>query len=77
MSKKTRFSEAVEAYVRENECSYIAACLEVADQLEIDEDDIKDRISESLKQKIELEAIRDKTVKSNTSGTVDALADFL
>lgn len=77
MSKKTRFSEAVESYVRENGGSYIAACIEVADLMDIKEADIPDRISESLKQKIELEAIRDKTVRSATAGTVDALAEFL
>lgn len=77
MSKIIQFSTAVELHVRDTGCSYITACLEIADAQEIDEDKIPKFISESLKQKIEIEAKREHTLKSDDVDNVESLSDFI
>lgn len=76
MSKIIQFSTAVEIHARDTACSYIQACLEIADQQEIDEDRISKYISESLKQKIEIEAVRENTLRGNPAGS-SSLTDFI
>lgn len=76
MSKIIQFSTAVELHVHETGCSYITACLEVADMQEIDEDKIPKYISESLKQKIEIEAVKERTLKGSDT-TSDSLISFI
>lgn len=77
MSKIIQYSTAVEAHVRETGCTYITACLEVAELMEIDEEKIPKHISESLRQKIEIEAIRENTIRADRPGQAEDLTGFI
>ena len=66
INKKT-FSETVEKRVGKSVDTYLEGCLEVANELEIDEEDIPKYISEELKELIKLEGIERNNVKSDSN----------
>lgn len=78
MSKKaSNFSQEVELRVLNSGGSYTSTILELADELEIDESDVPKYISESLKQKLYLEGINDRTIKPDTIGNAESLSEWV
>lgn len=78
MSKKaTNFSMEVELRVHNSGGSFATTVLELADELEIDESDIPKYISESLKQKLYLEGINERTIKPTSSGDAESLSEWI
>lgn len=75
--KSTQFSSAVETYAKENGGSLLSACIQVAENLEIDEEKIPRLVSESLRQKLEIEAINDRALKSKPSGDSESLSAWI
>jgi len=70
---KIDFSLAVETYSRENDISLVEACIHVADEHEIEHNEIPKFIYQALYDKIELEAINNKTIKSLQSSSLELL----
>lgn len=78
MSKKaSNFSQEVELRVLNNGGSFASTILELADELEIDESDVPKYISESLKQKLYLEGINERTIKPDTIGNAESLSEWI
>ena len=75
--KSTQFSAAVETYAKEHGGSLLSACVQVAENLEIDEEKIPRLISESLRQKLEIEAINDRALKIKQSGDSQSLSAWI
>lgn len=64
--KKLAISLDIERYVNVNpDTSYLEACVYFANEYDIDVSDMKKFISESLKQKIRVEAVKNKTIKGS------------
>jgi hypothetical protein len=76
MSKKTEFSTSVELYVQENDCKYITAILDIAEQQGIDEDAIPKYISDSLKEKLYIEGVNDRTLEAETDSQPQDLSEW-
>lgn len=76
MSKKTEFSTSVELYVQENGCKYATAILDIAEQQEIDEDSIPKYISDSLKEKLYIEGVNDRTIKASSNSQPQDLSEW-
>lgn len=73
--KKIAISLAIERFVNNNPgVTYLEACVMYAEQEDIDISDMKKYISDSLKQKIHVEAVRNNTVKG--SPDTKSLNDF-
>ena len=66
-SNQTQFSLRVESLKAEFDHDYLEACVLVADEMKIDLEDIPSLLSPALKDKIEHEAIANKSIK----GTID------
>lgn len=77
MSKKTEFSTSVELYVQEHGCKYTTAVLEVAESQEIDEDIIPKYISDSLKEKLYIEGVNDRTIKDSSNSQSEDLSEWI
>lgn len=78
MSKKAAsFSMEVEIRVHNSGGSFATTVLELADELEIDESDIPKYISESLKQKLYLEGINDRTIKPASYGNAESISEWI
>lgn len=77
MSKKaSNFSQEVELRVHTNGGSFATTILELADEMELDDSDIPKYISESLKQKLYLEGVNDRTIKSDSVGNAESLSEW-
>lgn len=53
---KSKFTKLIESCVREKRLSYIDAIVHICEEAEIDPSDAKKYISQSIKQKVEVEA---------------------
>lgn len=62
---KIDFSLLVESHARNNDLSLIESCIIIAEENDIEHNDIPKYIYQSLFDKIELEAVNNKTIKSN------------
>lgn len=67
---KIDFSMKVEERARVKELSLIESCLEIAEELDIDPNDIPKYIYSALKDKIEMEGVASKTVKVDNVSTM-------
>lgn len=78
MSKKaSMFSMEVELRVQRDGGSFATTVLTLADELEIEEDSIPKYISESLKQKMYLEGVNDRTIKPETYGNAESISEWI
>ncbi|AAQ17980.1 gp33 late promoter transcription accessory protein [Aeromonas phage Aeh1] len=67
---KIDFSMKVEERAREKELSLIESCLEIAEEMDIDPNDIPKFIYPALRDKIEEEGIECRTVKPTHNATL-------
>ncbi|AUE22851.1 late promoter transcription accessory protein [Aeromonas phage Ah1] len=67
---KIDFSMKVEERAREKELSLIESCLEIAEEMDIDPNDIPKYIYPALKDKIEEEGIESRTIKPTHNATL-------
>ncbi len=78
MSKKaSAFSMEVELRVHRDGGSLATTVLALADELELEEDSLPKYISESLKQKLYLEGINDRTIKPQTYGDAESISEWI
>jgi len=66
---KKRFAEAVEYKVRTFSLSYIEACIETCDEFEYSPEDINKILSQSLQEKIEVEANKNRLIKNSNKSS--------
>lgn len=72
-----QFSSEVESYAKNTGESLLSSCIQVAESLLIDEEKIPRLISESLRQKLEIEAISEKTIKVCSDSEVESLSAWM
>lgn len=73
---KVDFSLLVERMRSEKNTTYIESCIEVAESIEIEQEQIPNLLTRSLRDKIEIEAIDAKTVKIPRPVTLDWMDDL-
>lgn len=70
---KIDFSLAVESYARENDVSLLEACIIIAEENDIEYNDIPKYIYQALYDKIEIEAVNNKTIRKTNNNSLDLL----
>lgn len=67
----------VELRVQRDGGSFATTVLALADEQEIEEDLIPKYISESLKQKMYLEGVNERTIKPETYGDAESISEWI
>ena len=73
LSKQIDFSRRVEEYAGLNNETLVESCFVIADELGVQTEDIPSQLSVSLRDKMQLEGVKNKTVKPDSTGSLDFL----
>lgn len=72
---KVDYSNTVELYRLKEGCSYLESCIFIADEMEIDHQDIPLFITKALRDKIECESIDNRQLKMQKPRSLEFLME--